>query len=31
MNSNVVERCITQAMRSERSMLIEEVCNYPDK
>lgn len=29
--SNVVEKCVTHATRAERSVLIEEVCNFTDK
>lgn len=29
--SNVVEKCVTHATRSERSILIEEVCGFNDK
>jgi pumilio RNA-binding family len=29
--SNVVEKCVTHATRSERAILIEEVCNFNDK
>lgn len=29
--SNVVEKCVTHASRTERSLLIEEVCGFNDK